>query len=96
MARRLNLYLISQRIGLAVGLRHGEYPPSGIGFPLFGIFMHYYKKAKRQGVIPARTPAGRTLLQSVLHYVHDFNVVGLLLLSAGFAFLLLPFNLYTM
>ncbi|EON95740.1 putative siderophore iron transporter mirb protein [Phaeoacremonium minimum UCRPA7] len=54
------------------------------------------EKAKRQGVIPARTPAGRTLLQSVLHYVHDFNVVGLLLLSAGFAFLLLPFNLYTM
>jgi MFS family permease len=67
-----------------------------IAFPLFGLFMFHYRKAKKEGIIPTRTQSGRTLWQSVVHYMHEFDIVGLLLISAGFAFFLLPFNLYTL
>jgi hypothetical protein len=68
----------------------------GIAFPLFGLFMFHYRKAKKEGIIPVWTQSGRTLWQSAVHYMHEFDVIGLLLISTGFAFLLLPFNLYTM
>jgi MFS family permease len=67
-----------------------------VALPLFGLFMYHYRKAKREGIFPTRPKSGRSFLQSVMHYVHQFDVMGLLLLAAGFAFLLLPFNLYTM
>lgn len=67
----------------------------GIAFPLFGLFMFHYRKAKKEGIIPARTQSGRTIWQSAVHYMREFDVIGLLLISTGFAFLLLPFNLYT-
>ncbi|KAL5443713.1 hypothetical protein PMIN06_008626 [Paraphaeosphaeria minitans] len=66
-----------------------------VALPLFGLFMYQYRKARREGIVQIKTGSGRTFLQSTMHYVKEFDVVGLLLLSAGFAFLLLPFNLYT-
>jgi MFS family permease len=66
-----------------------------ITLPLFGLFMFQYTKAKKQGIIPQRNQSGRTLWQSVVYYGHEFDVIGLLLISAGFAFFLLPFDLYT-
>jgi MFS family permease len=68
----------------------------GVTLPLFGFFMFHYMKAKKQGIVPIRTHSGRTLWRSAVYYMHEFDVVGLLLISAGFAFFLLPFNLYTM
>ena len=67
-----------------------------VALPLFALFMFHYRKAKKENIIPARTQTQRTLWQSVIHYVDEFDLVGLLFLSLGFAFLLLPFNLYTM
>lgn len=67
-----------------------------VTLPLFGLFMFHYRKAKREGIVPARPKSGRTFWQSTVHYVHEFDLIGLLLLSAGFSFLLLPFNLYTL
>jgi MFS family permease len=67
-----------------------------VAFPLFGLFMYHYRKAKREGIVPARPTSGRTFWQSTVHYVRQFDLLGLLLLSVGFAFFLLPFNLYTM
>ncbi|TPX13474.1 uncharacterized protein E0L32_006204 [Thyridium curvatum] len=66
-----------------------------IAVPLFWLFIFHYRKAKKEGIVPARPQSGHTLHQSIVHYMHEFDVVGLLLISAGFAFLLLPFNLYT-
>jgi MFS family permease len=68
----------------------------GVAIPLFGLFMFHYRKAKKQGIIPAQTQTGRTLWQSAVHYMQEFDVVGLLFISTGFAFFLLPFNLYAM
>ncbi|KAH7346144.1 major facilitator superfamily domain-containing protein [Rhexocercosporidium sp. MPI-PUGE-AT-0058] len=46
-------------------------------------------------LLPA-TQSGRTPWESAVHYLHEFDVVGLLLISTSFASFLLPFNLYTM
>ncbi|KAF9691889.1 hypothetical protein EKO04_010152 [Ascochyta lentis] len=66
-----------------------------VTLPLFGLLMNNLLKAKRLGLVPERN-SGRTVLQSLLYYCREFDAVGLLLLSAGVALFLLPFNLYTM
>lgn len=63
--------------------------------PLFGLFMFHFSKAKNQGLVPKRV-SGRTLWESLAYYLREFDAVGLFLLSVGVAFVLLPFNLYTM
>lgn len=63
--------------------------------PFFGILMFNYFKAKKQGLIVA-THKTRTPWQSLIHYGREFDAVGLLLLSAGLALFLLPFNLYAL
>ena len=55
--------------------------------------MQHFLQAKRQGLVPKRS-SGRTPIESVRYYAREFDAVGLLLLSAGLAFFLLPFNLY--
>ncbi|KAI4132168.1 MAG: hypothetical protein LQ338_000834 [Usnochroma carphineum] len=66
-----------------------------ITFPLFGLMLYNYYKAKKQGLVPKRD-SRRTAWQSNLYYCREFDVVGLILLSAGVALFLLPFNLYTL
>lgn len=66
-----------------------------ITLPLYGILVSNFLKAKRLGLV-AKSESGRSPLQSFLHYCREFDAVGLVLLSAGVALFLLPFNLYTM
>ncbi|KAL9601176.1 MAG: hypothetical protein Q9219_002676 [cf. Caloplaca sp. 3 TL-2023] len=66
-----------------------------ITLPLFGLLLYNYYKAKKLGLVPKRE-SDRTALQSILHYCREFDAVGLILLSAGVALFLLPFNLYTL
>ncbi|OCT47555.1 Siderophore iron transporter mirB [Cladophialophora carrionii] len=66
----------------------------GVTIPLFGLFMYHFFKAKKQGVVPKRK-SGHTVWESATYYAHEFDLMGLFLLSAGVAFFLLPFNLYT-
>ncbi|KAF7550761.1 hypothetical protein G7046_g7917 [Stylonectria norvegica] len=65
-----------------------------VTMPLFGLFMHYYYKAKKLGLIPPREHK-RTVLQSVLYYAREFDAFGLLLITAGISLFLLPFNIYS-
>ena len=62
--------------------------------PLFALFMYYYRKAKKQGLIPERR-SNRTTAQSVWYYVVEFDLLGILLLAGGMALFLLPFSLYS-
>ena len=64
-----------------------------ITLSLFGLFVYNYYKAKKQGLVPKRE-SQRTAWQSFLHSCREFDAVGLILLSAGIALFLLPFNLY--
>lgn len=63
--------------------------------PLFGLLMLNYFKAKRLGVIIVKKET-RSPWHLFLHYCREFDAVGLLLLTAGLALFLLPFNLYTL
>ena len=66
-----------------------------ITLPLFGLFVYNYYKAKKQGLVPERASQRRSW-QSFLYYCREFDAFGLILLSAGVALFLLPFNLYTL
>ncbi|KAL7919997.1 major facilitator superfamily domain-containing protein [Trichoderma austrokoningii] len=63
--------------------------------PLLGLLVFNSYKARRQNLVAPQKHV-RTLWQSLHHYFHEFDAVGLLLLSCGLAVLLLPFNLYTL
>ena len=65
-----------------------------VTLPLLALFLYNYFKAKKQGLV-LRRKTERTTWQSFVHYCREFDAVGLILLSAGVALFLLPFNLYT-
>ncbi|KAK5086602.1 hypothetical protein LTR05_003770 [Lithohypha guttulata] len=66
-----------------------------VTLPLFGLFMLQYMKAKKKGIMTSQGQRKRSPWESAMYYIHEFDVIGLLLICAGFAFFLLPFSLYT-
>ncbi|UNI16000.1 Siderochrome iron transporter 2 [Purpureocillium takamizusanense] len=60
--------------------------------PLAIVFKFYQRKAEKMGIFK-REDSGRTAAQSLKHYIHEFDVVGALLLIAAFVLFLLPFSL---
>lgn len=60
--------------------------------PLALVFKHYQKKAEKMGLF-AREESGRSFAQSFIHYFHEFDIVGCILLMAAFILFLLPFSL---
>ncbi|KAM3559161.1 hypothetical protein MY1884_003620 [Beauveria asiatica] len=66
-----------------------------ITLPLYGILVSNFLKAKKLGLV-TKSENDRRPLQSFLHYCREFDAIGLILLSAGVALFLLPFNLYTL
>ncbi|KAE8146223.1 major facilitator superfamily domain-containing protein [Aspergillus avenaceus] len=62
--------------------------------PLAVVFKYYEKKAAKLGLYTIE-PSGRTLSQSIVHYVHEFDVIGAILLMAAWILILLPFSLAT-
>jgi MFS family permease len=65
-----------------------------VALPLFALFQWNYKKAIKAGLMPANK-TGRTLAQSLRYYMIQFDAIGLFLIVAGIALLLLPFNIYS-
>ncbi|KAF2167611.1 hypothetical protein M409DRAFT_22412 [Zasmidium cellare ATCC 36951] len=62
--------------------------------PLSVVFWFYTRKAIKMGVYKP-SDSGRTTLQSIWHYFHEFGVPGALILMAAFCLFLLPFSLQT-
>ncbi|KAI5365877.1 Putative major facilitator superfamily, MFS transporter superfamily [Septoria linicola] len=60
--------------------------------PLAGIFKFYQKKAEKMGLLK-KEDSGRSVLQSFVHYFHEFDMVGCVLLMLAFILFLLPFSL---
>lgn len=60
--------------------------------PLALIFKFYQRKAEKIGLF-IRHSSDRTVAQSIVHYFHEFDVVGGFLLMAAFVLCLLPFSL---
>ncbi|KAL1964743.1 hypothetical protein VTN77DRAFT_6610 [Rasamsonia byssochlamydoides] len=62
--------------------------------PLAVVFKFYQRKAESMGLY-TKESSGRTVLQSIVHYIHEFDVIGAFLLMAAFILFLLPFSLQT-
>ncbi|KAI1147761.1 siderophore iron transporter mirB [Nemania diffusa] len=62
--------------------------------PLYFLFAYNQRKAEKMGVL-VRQKSGRTAFQSIQHYFWEFDIVCLILLSAGFTLFLLPFSIYS-
>ncbi|GME92999.1 unnamed protein product [Ambrosiozyma monospora] len=60
--------------------------------PLIIMFKFFERKAYQKGILK-KTKSGRTILQSIVHYAHEFDVIGAALLMAAFVLFLLPFSL---
>jgi MFS family permease len=62
--------------------------------PLLVIFYLNEAKARKQGLIPPN-PSRGTTGQTLLYYLREFDVVGLLILALGLSLFLLSFNIYS-
>ncbi|PSR92116.1 putative siderochrome-iron transporter [Coniella lustricola] len=60
--------------------------------PLAVVFKLYTIKAEKLGVYK-RDQSGRSTAQSFVHYFHEFDIVGCVILMLAFLLFLLPFNL---
>ncbi|KAL2812313.1 major facilitator superfamily domain-containing protein [Aspergillus granulosus] len=63
-----------------------------VASPLWVLFKFNLKKAETQGVL-AREASGRTLMQSIWHYIIEFDAFGVLVFSAGLTVFFLPFEI---
>lgn len=65
-----------------------------VNAPLLALFWVNYRKAVRAGtIVPVKST--RTFVESFKHYLIEFDVGGLVLLTGGLVFFLLPFSLYS-
>ncbi|OTA52466.1 siderophore iron transporter mirB [Hypoxylon sp. EC38] len=62
-----------------------------VSLPVIAILYYHERKAKKLGII--RPKSGRTPLQSIIHYIGEFDVIGAILISGGFVLINLPFSL---
>ncbi|EFX05040.1 siderochrome-iron transporter [Grosmannia clavigera kw1407] len=60
--------------------------------PLGCVFKYFEIRARKAGLWVPR-PSGRSRLQSLVHYFHEFDIIGAFLLMAAWVLFLLPFSL---
>ncbi|KAL4907388.1 hypothetical protein BDW74DRAFT_149064 [Aspergillus multicolor] len=65
-----------------------------VSAPLFFLFYYNQLKAEKMGLVP-KHESNRTTLQSIVHYVKEFDLIGIFIFALGMALFLLAFNLYT-
>lgn len=63
-----------------------------VAMPLFFILKYNVRLAKKLGTLE-RESSGRTWMQSVWHYVVEFDLAGVILFSGGLTVFLLPFTI---
>ncbi|CAK7209943.1 hypothetical protein SBRCBS47491_000616 [Sporothrix bragantina] len=61
--------------------------------PLAVVLKVFQKRAEARGIFVRPAVSGRTVWQSIVHYLVAFDIVGALLLMAAFVLVLLPFSL---
>ncbi|KAE8310173.1 MFS siderochrome iron transporter D [Aspergillus parasiticus] len=64
-----------------------------VAFPMFCLLRYNRHLAKKNGLLKPREKSGRTLMQSIIHYIIEFDLLGTFLLAAGLVLFLLPFTI---
>ncbi|CAK7275562.1 hypothetical protein SEPCBS119000_006745 [Sporothrix epigloea] len=62
--------------------------------PLAGVLKMYQKKAEAKGIYVHAPKVERTFMQTIWHYIVEFDFIGAFLLGASFLAMLLPFTLH--
>ncbi|KAL4971673.1 major facilitator superfamily domain-containing protein [Aspergillus desertorum] len=65
-----------------------------VSAPLFFLFYHNQRKAEKIGLV-VKHVSNRTTFRSIVHYVKEFDLIGIFIFALGMALFLLAFNLYT-
>ncbi|GME48121.1 MFS siderophore transporter [Neofusicoccum parvum] len=63
-----------------------------VAAPLFFTLYSNQRKAEKNGLL-VKEPSGRTWIQSTVHYIVEFDLIGVILLAAGLVLFLLPFSI---
>ncbi|GAO46566.1 putative siderochrome-iron transporter [Saitoella complicata NRRL Y-17804] len=66
---------------------------AGICTPLSVIMIYYQRKAEKLGVYKRDTSGRTTWLQAAKYWFIEWDVIGIILISAGFVLFLLPFSI---
>ncbi|KAL9945074.1 hypothetical protein D7B24_005773 [Verticillium nonalfalfae] len=64
-----------------------------VTFPLFGVLKLNLRKAEKQGLINTREKSGRTIPQTIVYGLKEFDAFGVFLFAGGLTVFLLPFTL---
>ena len=65
----------------------------GCSVPAMGLMVFMYRKAEKEGLYQKRQPSGRTWYQSIVHYVIEIDVLGIVLLCGAVILTTIPFTL---
>ncbi|PTU18254.1 hypothetical protein P175DRAFT_0551919 [Aspergillus ochraceoroseus IBT 24754] len=64
-----------------------------VALPMFGLLRYNLYKAKKKGLLKEKPASGRTMIQSVIYYIIEFDLMGVFLLAAGLVLFLLPLTI---
>ncbi|KAL4782686.1 major facilitator superfamily domain-containing protein [Aspergillus varians] len=64
----------------------------GVCLPVVIVMLLMQRKAEKNGFL-RREPSGRVWWQNIVHYAVEFDVVGIILITAVFSLILLPFSI---
>ncbi|KAL2866064.1 major facilitator superfamily domain-containing protein [Aspergillus lucknowensis] len=64
----------------------------GVCLPVVIVMLFMQRKAERAGIL-RRERSGRVWWQSIVHYAVEFDVIGIILITAVFSLILLPFSI---
>ncbi|RHZ62595.1 hypothetical protein CDV55_100758 [Aspergillus turcosus] len=64
-----------------------------VALPMFFLLRWNRHKAKKSGLLKAKPSSGRTWMESIRHYVIEFDFLGVFFLAAGLVLFLLPFSI---
>ncbi|KAB8230831.1 putative MFS siderophore iron transporter [Aspergillus alliaceus] len=64
-----------------------------VAAPMFCLLRYNRHLAKKNGLLQKRQSSDRTIVQSIIHYAIEFDLLGTFLLAAGLVLFLLPFTI---
>ncbi|CAI7639978.1 unnamed protein product [Penicillium glandicola] len=64
----------------------------GVCIPVVAVMLFMQRRAKKSGALE-KTRSGRVWWQSITHYLIEFDVIGIILITAAFSLILIPFSI---
>lgn len=83
-----------ERIGFRWGLGIWAIVYPAVTVPLWALFYYYQRKAVKSGLVKT-TKVDRTVVESIIYWIKEFDVIGILLAAAGLGLFLLSFAIYS-